>query len=584
MVTPPKAFSCDPAAVAAELQRLAEHPALADRAQGLMHLAEALKSDKDLSPWTDVDIVSVLGSNGDSEDFGEDRGRLRYLDLLRTALIFLPILATWLGLVVAGSAYEKLVASDPSSRDEAFLKLWFDGFHGHTAFGLDRIAGFIGLVLALIIAISVIRDVDLARVRGSARQAHLCLRPTLLQAAYILNDRKPSAPELMRKTIAAAADELRHVVEQAETVTAGLRSSFAHIEAVAGRLEAGVELSVTAAGTISASVDRVNGSVGELRNQVRASVQDSTVAGERSIGRLTESVVDVARKMTGAVEAVEAGLTQSLAELAVQNSRAVARSADSVTQALSTIEGGVTSALSVSADSTEAMSRVVSEAAAAVETMDKRIQVLLAEVEEQIEASGELVVTAHDDARKHMETVLHDVAGRLHDNSQKLAEHVERSSAWIVGAANELIGQSTRAMSSAEVTYDRIGRAVSDVSARLDVMVDHRNSSGELLVAHTEAARKLSTLDGTLGHVDRSLGGVVDAWSTIAGHLERVDVDRERDRVELAAWYDGMMGELRSMVEALRSPIAELTTFRQGAGRPVNLIKQHVPSPDRVAA
>lgn len=79
------------------------------------------------------------------------------LELVRNALIFLPIAVTWAGLAFASGAYESLLKERPNLSDQPFLYLWQQDFFGR-GYGLtfSLIATVDAVLIGLIIVLSAV--------------------------------------------------------------------------------------------------------------------------------------------------------------------------------------------------------------------------------------------------------------------------------------------------------------------------------------------------------------------------------------------------------------------------------------------
>jgi hypothetical protein len=117
---PPRGAGADErsAAVANRLEQHAASAAPEDRAR-LADLCASLRDPDDLT-WCSLDPASLIRPAAEPGSEGRDRVYV-WAEVFRNALIFAPIMVTWIGLGLALRAYRVLLADDPAQAEQSFL-------------------------------------------------------------------------------------------------------------------------------------------------------------------------------------------------------------------------------------------------------------------------------------------------------------------------------------------------------------------------------------------------------------------------------------------------------------------------------
>lgn len=325
----------DRRAVAQQLRDLAEQPGLAARRDELVSLADALQGigDGDVEPWTELDLLQAYARPESVTALGSGDPRPRYLAWLETAigaLVFVPLLLTWFGLVKASSAYEALIATDPRAAGRPFLQLWQSGFEGRltgsSTFG--SVAQSATLTIAALLVLAVVhgwrravvdRGEEAAQRAADALLARLV--PVLTRAQLLLNEERLTSPQRFTAELTAAAKTLRELGDKAIRAQKQLAGAAATVgDAVEGaeRRLAGVDSAVRpleeSASDIGKTLekvgDRVETAVTGTGVMVRQALEDVRTASTEvrdTLGRAGDRVEDSVHTLAAAQRSFTTG-------------------------------------------------------------------------------------------------------------------------------------------------------------------------------------------------------------------------------------------------------------------------------------
>ncbi|MFF2021776.1 methyl-accepting chemotaxis protein [Streptomyces sp. NPDC058171] len=331
----PVGVLADRSAVAGQLRYLADQPGLARRRDELSTLADALQGvgDSDLEPWTELDLLDAYARPESVHVPDGDDGRRGLWGLLEAvlgALVFVPLLLTWIGLTRASSAYEGLIGADPKMAARPFLQLWQTGFEGRLT-GWSTFGNVAMLATGAIVVLLVLTTVHgIRRAREDRREAEAQrtaddllarLVPVLTKAQLLLNEEKLTSParftselskaagslgSLVRrsattqKELTAAASVVGEAVDSAEQRLAGVEAAARPLEEAAHRIETAVRTTGGDVGKALDGVRTVNGEVRDALGRAGERVEDSVHtlgAAQRSFTTATEVATDVSARV-----------------------------------------------------------------------------------------------------------------------------------------------------------------------------------------------------------------------------------------------------------------------------------------------
>jgi methyl-accepting chemotaxis protein len=177
------------------LEYLAEEvePASPSAAARLRNLSIAVQGGVNAETWANTNIFQVVEPDTIAEQIrtqGKKEKVIRTMEMLRNALVFVPIAITWIGIWLALDTYSIALNANPQLADLSFLYLWQQGFEGRTWLTLSRLALIDGVLLLLVFALTVLvlwytnrKEQDADEIRDEVADA-------LADAALVLNSRR----------------------------------------------------------------------------------------------------------------------------------------------------------------------------------------------------------------------------------------------------------------------------------------------------------------------------------------------------------------------------------------------------------
>ncbi len=122
-------------------------------AERLRDLGAAVEGEPGADIWAAANIFQVIDPDTIADQVrhhgGGDAG-LRFLEVLRNVLVFMPIVVTWIGIWLALESYGAAIQAEPALAEQSFLFLWQQGFGGRIWLTLSRIALIDGMLLGLV--------------------------------------------------------------------------------------------------------------------------------------------------------------------------------------------------------------------------------------------------------------------------------------------------------------------------------------------------------------------------------------------------------------------------------------------------
>lgn len=189
-------------------------PQAADR---LRNLGTATGGGNGADVWAASDIFQLVDPESIVEQVqGHGAGDrwVGVLEMLRNALVFLPIAITWVGIWRALESYADAIHTNPALSDLAFLYLWQQGFEGRTSLTLSRIALADGAILLLVFVLTIVvlwynnqREHRAVAVREELSHA-------LADASLVLTDRRTQQSSRTMQHLDHIAHELLDGLQQ----------------------------------------------------------------------------------------------------------------------------------------------------------------------------------------------------------------------------------------------------------------------------------------------------------------------------------------------------------------------------------
>lgn len=254
----------------AELRALALEASAGDRGVGelLEHLADAVEQDRRQEVRAFVQAIPPQ-TVAEGTTF-RHRTIWGVAEVLRGALVLLPIAVTWYGLAAASSAYGQLLGARPELVTQPFLLLWQQGFNGIGGpLSFSTLAAVDGALISLIIVLSLVihykADVRDPRERARTLLKESEVRGLLARAQSLAGTGEAIAPE---------AGGSRQQEVQFLTVERGLAEILQGVMQLGGYAEASFR-----------AADRGAGAQQELLARLEA-----IAAGEAAVARALEAL------------------------------------------------------------------------------------------------------------------------------------------------------------------------------------------------------------------------------------------------------------------------------------------------------
>lgn len=447
--------------------------------------------------WADVDVRS-LAALDHSEAAIEHPWALR-LDSVKTVLVFVPLLVTWMGLFFATRAYEDLVDRRPEAAQVSFLKLWQSGFEGTSFFSLDRLALVTFACISLLILVSLLADaVRRARARRYEQQtpASETLDFVLLRTQLLLSQYRLGTPARFREEITRVASSFTSVAANVEGAVVSATGLLDQLQIAASRADAGfgrIENAVITSGNVVERLEQVSARHAERLEE--ASLEGASRFEEASL-RQTDRFAEACGRQLERLEEV----AQRQAAQAGESSTAVIAAVEQFTQRID--------------QTAETLDRTVME----VEKRSSAASVAVAEVlaqnaDRHADALLESAVAISDTNRR-----LSGAADTLYENTARLVEkHLDQMSARVselrdehrivVGTSAELASQQL-ALANLLHAHEKAGVALQEQLSRIGsahaaALAAHERSLDTHLQLSADRTRELEVArDVVLRHAD----------------------------------------------------------------------------------
>ncbi len=174
--------------LAGELETYA--PEIAER---MRNLGAAVEGGQSANTWANSDVFTLIDSDLVAERMsrhGAGARSVRVLELLRNALVFVPIAITWFGIWHALEMYSAAFADDPAIAELGFLFLWQNGFGGRTWITLSTIALIDGAILSIVFLLTLAVLWYNNQQENEESEARQEVSDVLADAALVLNGRQ----------------------------------------------------------------------------------------------------------------------------------------------------------------------------------------------------------------------------------------------------------------------------------------------------------------------------------------------------------------------------------------------------------
>ena len=363
--------------VAESLQELARKVQQSDPdgSDRLLMLSEAVKNNTNADAWAYGDVHTMIAPDSIVESYRNDRRTTQadrtvaLLEGVRNAVIFLPIIVTWLGISQATARYNDLIQNAVNTHNadlytQPFLYLWQQRFNGTLpeVWTLSNIALADVIVLSFILALTLfaflLSNRNSARLDRDARDLRAHLNHAITGAILSLHSRPQLTASDNLELVARNLDmTVGRVVDQ---VRAASQQSADRLDQMAldttNRLD---RLAVDTTGRFEKMTRDITGNFANMsrqnRDQLDQVVKDiikQVEAGKEylaQLGSLTSGVVKTASEMQGTAATLQSSnvslinSVNSLVRPAQDLSKQQAQLLDTVQKSAGLLQGNATS-------------------------------------------------------------------------------------------------------------------------------------------------------------------------------------------------------------------------------------------------
>jgi hypothetical protein len=590
--------------LATRLRNLAADEVYGPRSPRLLEIAAAVEGDPSALLWAELDLNIALDVQGPLGADSSSPVVTRRLEIVRTVLIFCPLLVTWVGLFLAGRAYNALTNSDPEAARLPFLKLWLSGFHGRTPVSLQRMALVTVLLIGALIVVSILLDrrgdADVESGLREQQAKRAALRDASTDAMLALAKHRLASPERFREEITRSSAAFGQVVGQIRAITDVVTGSLRELGVVAERLEAATSSSAETVREVEDTADRMSGVLARVEeslsgtlHQVRQSIDasgellahqvaSSNAEVDRAVKAFSKEAAVGLQKLEGVVVAngaelamhvqtsgqiMDRALREGTGDLGHQITTAVGALGDGVRDSLTKIQAAVlTNADDVSRHVQRASQEVDRSAKESAVDLAAQVAAAVAELGAGVTGNLEKVESAVQSFNQHTVAGLDKIEGAVLANTGQLAEHVKTSSGIMERALREGTGDLGTQISTAvstlgagiTETLEKVQVAAlaqrAEVSARLQQAADAVDRSAR------DSAEVGAQVDDAVASLRAGLAEQLRGVETalrISG--EQVSEERRVSQVALVASVEAAAGRVTGDVDRTTSNVLEAT-------------------------
>jgi hypothetical protein len=426
-------------------------------------LGEAVETGNDADAWAGVDVLRFIDpqeiSHRVEQRFSSD-GFVAGIELLRNALVFMPIVVTWFGISRAVASYYELLRVRPELEQRPFLYLWQGGFEGRLSWlplsTLGLIVGGLLLVVFILTVVMLARTLVLNRsAERNSANLEAQLTHTVAEATLLLKRRFATQPVSLVQSFEQATRQLIAQLDherQRIATTAGQRQhELDTLAPLIAELKRGSGDFLTAAGSIKSSYSGLADTIGKLAKETE------TVATQNA------TLLTVSQSAGQSLEAL-------VAQQKTLGSR-LGSAADTLTSTGTAVVNAARGASVVADQMLQSQTRFLESAAGDREKQVKTAQSLT-------EASGRLEAAAQ--AFKLSYNALASSVTTMTAPTRNLAEHTAQLATTTLGLLQPLVDLGDQ--------QKKVGAHISDSSVQLSVAL------AEVATAATEIAKVADSL------------------------------------------------------------------------------------------
>ena len=279
----------------------------------LERLEQDIRSDNQMDRWAAFALEDLIRPPYAVASETRASRWARNLELVRNALLFMPVLITWMAIDFAASAYNSYLASGPSgSERRSFLQIWLD--ESYTNLTLQKVALFDAVIIAALVSLTLIAHVLDQKAEKISRETDLSndleLRNVMVDVGLFLHGFRQITPSQLKSGLSEAVNSLARATESIRDTSSGLKdvADSAHIT-----LAKFADLSTRELEPAAKRIDLIVGSLG-VAVDAHAGMGEMVRNLQRDLGQSLEVIT---KKMDLLGSVLDARLTDNTEKLEV---------------------------------------------------------------------------------------------------------------------------------------------------------------------------------------------------------------------------------------------------------------------------
>lgn len=279
----------------------------------LERLEQDIRSDNQMDRWAAFALEDLIRPPYAVASETRASRWARNLELVRNALLFMPVLITWMAIDFAASAYSRyLVGEQSAAEKKSFLQIWLDS--SYTNLTLQKVALFDAVIIATLVVLTLIAHVFDQKAEKISRETDLSndleLRNVMVDVGLFLHGFRQITPSQLKSGLSEAVNSLARATESIRDTSSGLKdvADSAHIT-----LAKFADLSTRELEPAAKRIDLIVGSLG-VAVDAHAGMGDMVRNLQRDLGQSLEVIT---KKMDLLGSVLDARLTDNTEKLEV---------------------------------------------------------------------------------------------------------------------------------------------------------------------------------------------------------------------------------------------------------------------------
>ncbi len=279
----------------------------------LERLEQDIRSDNQMDRWAAFALEDLIRPPYAVASETRASRWARNLELVRNALLFMPVLITWMAIDFAASAYSNYLAGAQSAVEKrSFLQIWLDS--SYTNLTLQKVALFDAVIIGTLVVLTLIAHVLDQKAEKISRETDLSndleLRNVMVDVGLFLHGFRQITPSQLKSGLSEAVNSLARATESIRDTSSGLKdvADAAHIT-----LAKFADLSTRELEPAAKRIDLIVGSLG-VAVDAHAGMGDMVRNLQRDLGQSLEVIT---KKMDLLGSVLDARLTDNTEKLEV---------------------------------------------------------------------------------------------------------------------------------------------------------------------------------------------------------------------------------------------------------------------------